>query len=117
MVVLEDSKEKSKKLEEKAYEHLAKGLHIHDDLEKVYIEEMNFAEADQMASDLLRRIFGNVQKQKRTAYVYERLFGTNTVDGMVNEVNQLMSPIENRVFVKGRAGTGKSVLLRKVLEA
>lgn len=117
MIILENEKEKSRKLEEKAYEYFAKGLQIHDDLEKVYIEEMNFQEADQIALDLLRQIFGNVQEQKRTAHIYERLFGTNTVDGMVNEVNQLIIPIENRVFVKGRAGTGKSVLLRRVLEA
>ena len=105
------------KLQEQAYECFAKGLHIHDDLEQVYIDEMDFKLADQIAIDLLHQILGNVPKQKRNAHVYERLFGTNTIDGVVNEIEHLIIPIENRVFVKGRAGTGKSVLLRRVVEA
>ena len=47
--------------------------------------------------------------------MYRRLFGTNTGDGVVNLVEKLIEPIKNRVYIKGRAGTGKSVFMKKVL--
>src|SRR5699024_12170702 len=49
--------------------------------------------------------------------VYERLFGTNTPDGKVNHVSALIAPFRNVYYVKGRAGTGKSVFMKKILNA
>lgn len=103
-------------LRKKAYKQFSKALHIHDDLEQVYIDEMDFAKADKVANQLLEQIFSNVVKRKSPAYLSKRLFGTNTIDGVVNKVEELLVPINNRVYVKGRAGTGKSVLLKKVID-
>src|SRR5699024_9347436 len=68
---------------EKAYEHFAKGLEIHEQLERIYIGEMNFKKADQIIEKLLNRIFTHVNTKERESIVYERLFGTNTPDGIV----------------------------------
>lgn len=117
MVLTDQTKEKVAYLQMEAYRKFSKALAIHDDLERVFINEMDFEKADKVASDLLRKMFTDVPKQERKAHVYERLFGTNTMDGAINEVEKLISPIKHLVYVKGRAGTGKSVLLKKVVEA
>lgn len=100
-----------------AYAHFKKGLSIHDELEKIYIDEMDFAKADQVAEEFILALFKDVEKKEKKAMIYERLFGTNTSDGVVNVVEHLIEPLQNRVFIKGRAGTGKSVFMRKVLDA
>lgn len=113
---LADAEKNISHLHKEAYAHFNKGLTIHDDLEKVYIDEMNFNKADQVADEFIQTLFQGVEKKKRKAVVYERLFGTNTSDGVVNLVEQLIERVKHRVFIKGRAGTGKSVFMRKVLD-
>lgn len=106
-----------KKLKEQAYHFFQTGLRIHDDLEKIYINEMNFTRADEVAATCIAEIFHDVQKKDGDSIIYERLFGTNTPDGMINYVEDLTAPMKRRIFIKGRAGTGKSVLMKKVLQA
>jgi len=99
-----------------AYNSFKRGLAIHEQLEEIYITEMNFAKADVIISKLLKKLFSNVKKQDRKAIIFERLFGTNTPDGIVNTVESLLEPIEEIIFILGRAGTGKSYLMNKVLD-
>ena len=105
------------KLANKAYTYFSKGLNIHDELEDVYITEMDFEKANNLASEFIHNLLRSVKGFERESNVYHRLFGTNTSDGVVNEVPGLIEPIKHRVFVKGRAGTGKSVFMKKVMNA
>lgn len=100
-----------------AYDHLYKGIHIHDELEEIYIKEMSFKKADQLAEKLIIQILENVPKQNRKPKVYGRLFGTNTAEGSINILSEITKHLSTRFFVKGRAGTGKSVLMKKVAKA
>lgn len=100
-----------------AYDFFNKGLLIHDELEKVYINEMDFAKADDVAFKFIDKLLKGTEPRNRQAHVYERLFGTNTPDGMLNHVRELINPIKRVYHIKGRAGTGKSVFMRKVLHA
>jgi len=115
MHVDEVVKENKEKIQNEAYRCFKQALSIHDQLERVYIDEMDFSKADKIAENVLSEIFADVPMQNKQAHVYKRLFGTNTIEGAINEVEQIIEPIKHRVFIKGRAGTGKSVLLKKVL--
>ncbi len=115
--VIEKMDHKIKDLCQVAYSHFKKGLSIHDDLEKIYIDEMDFSKADHVAEEFISSLFKDIEKKEKLPVIYERLFGTNTADGVVNVVEHLIEPIQNRIFIKGRAGTGKSVFMRKVLDA
>jgi len=102
---------------EKSYEKLEKALKIHDDLEDIYIKEMNFEQANKLSDNFIEKLLQNVSKQNRTPHIYHRLFGTNTDQGPVNKLPQIIEDIPNRVYIKGRAGTGKSVFLNKIIQS
>ncbi|MGP4105605.1 hypothetical protein [Virgibacillus sp. L01] len=101
-------------LTQSAYDSFAKGLTIHDDLEEVYINQMDFDRADRFTEEFITALLTGVPKKDRTAHTFHRLFGTNTVDGVVNVVPHLKENIAKVYFIKGRAGTGKSTFMKKI---
>lgn len=102
---------------EEAYQYLSTALTIHDDLEKIYINEMDFSKADEITENLIQKLLLNVPKNNRTPHIYRRLFGTTTAEGSINIVPQIIKDLSQRIFLKGRAGTGKSVFMKKVAQA
>lgn len=100
---------------QRAYQVFQQGLRIHDDLEAVFINEMDFQRADKLADDLIEELFHHVKKKDQASTIVKRLFGTNTPDGMTNQLASLIEDIDKRYFIKGRAGTGKSHLMRRIL--
>ncbi|WP_085991334.1 hypothetical protein [Oceanobacillus senegalensis] len=99
-----------------AYNHFKEGLTIHDDLEGIYIKEMDFEKADKLAEEFTAKLITSQQKQVRDATTVRRLFGTNTFDGVVNEVPHIIKNLSRVYHVKGRAGTGKSTFMKKIAE-
>lgn len=99
----------------RAYQAFETGLRIHDDLEAVFLKEMNFHKADALAYDFIETLFKGAHKQNRHSKVVQRLFGTNTPEGMTNQLAALTEQVNKRYFIKGRAGTGKSHLMKQVL--
>lgn len=105
------------KIYDEAYRHFASGLKIHEQLEKIYINEMDFSKADVIIDRLINEIFAHLRKEQyERFYVFERFFATNTPDGIVNFMEPIVEKINKRYFLKGRAGTGKSYLIKKILE-
>ncbi len=99
----------------KAQEYFAQALKIHDDWERIYIQNLNFAKMNQLTSDtILKLLGGHTQNQKGSAV--KRLFGASTVSGPVDYIENITADIEKRYFIKGRPGTGKSTFLKKVAE-
>lgn len=98
-----------------AYNSFSAGLRIHDKLESIYVNEMDFVKADQVANQLINDVLQGQQKRKKKTNVSRRLFGTNTTEGVVNIVPQLIENFSLVYHLKGRAGTGKSTFMKKVL--
>lgn len=109
------NKEKEKYIE-KAYDYFKQSLKIHDQLEHIYLREMDFNKADQVAEEFIKTYFTDIKKEQQPSHIYERLFGTNTADGSHHVVAHLIENIEHRFFIKGRAGTGKSHFMRAILK-
>lgn len=101
---------------QQAYDEFKASLDIHDQLERIYIEHMDFHKADKVTEQFIENLFQHVEKEEEKSQIYNRLFGTNTADGSINVVPHLIRSIQNRVYVKGRAGTGKSFFMRRVLD-
>ncbi|ASK62706.1 hypothetical protein CFK37_11410 [Virgibacillus phasianinus] len=110
-----DLHEKKISLTNAAYQAFDAGLHVHDELEKIYINEMDFAMANQVANDFISKVLPSIVE--REGHIYHRLFGTNTKDGVVNVVPELINSVSKAYFIKGRAGTGKSTFMKKLANA
>jgi Cdc6-like AAA superfamily ATPase len=100
---------------QKAYERFAEALSIHDNWEKIYIEAMDFQKADDLTRKLIFQFYGNMTLNKEST-VKHRFLGAATPDGAVDYVPNLTEDVAKRYFIKGRPGSGKSTMLRKIAE-
>ncbi len=97
----------------KAYESFGKALKIHDEWEKIYIENMNFEKADRLTEEVIEILLKEGEIDKHSD-VKHRFLGAATPKGPVDFVQNLTSNIAKRYFIKGRPGTGKSTFLKKL---
>ncbi|MDF2908363.1 MAG: hypothetical protein K0R34_3684 [Herbinix sp.] len=101
---------------EKAYAAFANGLKVHDEWEKIYIGNMNFEKANELTAFLIPTLFGDIKLEK-AACVKHRFFGGSTPYGPMDFVDDISAELATRYFIKGRPGSGKSTMLKKILEA
>lgn len=100
---------------EKAYAEFAKGLKVHDEWEKIYIENMNFSKANQLTEEVINKLLGTTRLNK-TNCIKHRFFGGSTPYGPMDFVENITENIAIRYFIKGRPGSGKSTMLKKILD-
>jgi ABC-type ATPase involved in cell division len=98
---------------QKAYDTFAEALKIHDEWERIYITNMNYDKADEVTSEMVNLLLGN-QMCEKPSNVRHMYFGAATPKGPVDYIQNLTSPIEKRYFIKGRPGSGKSTMLKKI---
>ncbi|WP_459502115.1 PRK06851 family protein [Bacillus sp. C1] len=95
-----------------AYNCFKEALVIHDDWEKIYINNMDFQKADKLTNQLIQKLFAD--SKGKQAVVKHRFLGAATPKGAVDFVPNLTEGIPHRYFIKGRPGTGKSTMLKKI---
>ena len=100
----------------KAYATFNEALEIHDDWEKIYINSMDFQKADQLTNKLIESFFGKMKLNKKPD-VRHRFLGAATPIGAVDFIPNLTEDIPKRYFIKGRPGSGKSTMLKKLAAA
>ncbi len=98
-----------------AYKSFASGLAIHDDLEKIYINEMDFQKADELINRLIKQLFLQPKKSGE-GIVRRRFLGATTPKGPNDFLPNITEGLSRRYFLKGRAGTGKSTALKKIAQ-
>lgn len=100
-----------------AYQCFAEGLALHDELEKIFINEMDFEKADKLTEQWIQNLIPEQQRnRKESGKVYKRFLGATTPIGPVDFLENLTEGL-NRYFIKGRAGSGKSTMLRRIAKA
>jgi hypothetical protein len=101
---------------QKAYSTFNEALEIHDDWEKIYINSMDFTKADQLTNKLITAFLGKMKLNKKSD-IRHRFLGAATPMGAVDFVPNLTEDISKRYFIKGRPGSGKSTMLKKLAAA
>ncbi|WP_071393196.1 PRK06851 family protein [Bacillus tuaregi] len=96
-----------------AYKTFAEALRVHDDWEKIYIENMDFEKANELTNRLMNSFYGTVLLNKQSK-VRHRFLGAATPKGAVDFVPNLTADIQKRYFIKGRPGSGKSTMLKRI---
>ena len=75
---------------------------------------MDFEKANQLTDSLLTSFFGEVTLNKPSK-VQHRFLGAATPVGAVDFVPNLTEDVPKRYFIKGRPGSGKSTMLKKIV--
>lgn len=95
------------------YDSYNKAKIIHDEWEKMYIDNINFDNLNTYGDELIDTLIGD-KKGSGHNVSFERFFGASTVDGSMNFIDNLTENLSYRYFIKGRPGTGKSTFLKKL---
>ncbi|MCD5322862.1 MULTISPECIES: PRK06851 family protein [Pontibacillus] len=103
-------------LTEQAYQTFHASLRAHDDLEDIYISSMNFNEANLLTNELIELFYGKEDVFKAPK-IEHRFLGAATPEGAKDFIQQLTQNVQKRYFIKGRAGSGKSTMLKKIATA
>jgi len=96
----------------KAFDSFLKTLRIHDEWEKFYIDHLDRERANQITADFADEYL--VPFRSKQANVTRRFLGAATWQGALDYVPNLTETLRTRVFVKGRPGSGKSTMFKKL---
>jgi len=98
-----------------AYEQFAEAKAIHDEWEEIYLAEMDFNKANIVTEELTASIFDSAQIERETNPITKSLFfGAATPNGALHFIDNLTEDINKRYIVKGRPGSGKSTMMKKI---
>ncbi|WP_110928265.1 PRK06851 family protein [Bacillus massiliglaciei] len=96
-----------------AYACFKEALEIHDEWEKIYLANIEFSKLNALTDKLIDSFFGEIYLNKQ-AEVKHRFLGSATPSGAVDFVPNLTETVKRRYFLKGRPGSGKSTMLKKI---
>ncbi|MRG86273.1 PRK06851 family protein [Salinibacillus xinjiangensis] len=99
---------------DEAYQLFAEALRIHDDWEKIYINNIDVEKAEELTNYLKETFFGTISLHKNGNTVH-RFLGAATPDGPKDFIQNLTDDVPKRYFIKGRPGSGKSTMLKKLV--
>lgn len=99
------------------YRLLADAKEIHDRWENIYLEHTDFEKLNQATEKLIEVLFKDCQVRCGETREVHRFFGALTPEGSVNYIENLTEGLKRRYFIKGRPGTGKSTLMKKIVTA
>ncbi|MCA1030447.1 PRK06851 family protein [Bacillus timonensis] len=97
-----------------AYQVFSEAKSIHLEKEKVYLSTMDFTKADKVTNELSGKIFGQPFERDEQIRVKKRFFGAATPRGAVNFIENITEDIDKRYLIKGRPGSGKSTLMKRI---
>ncbi len=97
-----------------AYITMQEAKKIHLKKEEIYVASMNFEKANGVTNDLLRSIFDQPFEREETPNITKKFFGASTPKGAVNFIDNITEDTTRRYIIKGRPGSGKSTLMKKI---
>ncbi|SDK36500.1 PRK06851 family protein [Natronincola ferrireducens] len=98
----------------RTYKYLAAAKIIHDDVEWIYSQAMDFLKVNQLTNQIIGRFLRNHPDLNKLPNE-RHLFGSAyTHKGHIDYVETYISEVKNIYYIKGAPGTGKSTLLKKI---
>ena len=87
------------KSHENAFSFFKIALDIHDEWEKIYIDNMDFSKADELAGDTAEKLLGHHRRDKM-ALSKERFFGAATPSGAIDYIESLTASVSKDICSK-----------------
>ncbi len=100
---------------QKAFSCFCEAKEIHDDWEKIYINNTNFEALNQFTEKIVNELIKSHRTDHPGSFC-DRFFGAATINGSLDYIDILTEGCK-RYFIKGRPGTGKSTFMKKIAQA
>ncbi|WP_246027632.1 nucleotide kinase [Lysinibacillus antri] len=97
----------------KYFASINKALKIHDDWEVETRRQMDWGGLNKQIEEFFQHLFGTSKLEKEGKRTH-RLLGTLTPAGARDTLQSITQNLEQRLFIKGYPGTGKSSMLKKL---
>ncbi|WP_338752110.1 hypothetical protein [Bacillus sp. FJAT-52991] len=101
----------------KAHSCFRRALDVHDEWEHIYIQVLDQRQANQLTASIIQQLIPPKDKDKTSAISKHRFLGAATPKGAVDFINNLTQDLNHRYFIKGRPGSGKSTMMKKIAAA
>ena len=95
--------------------YFVKALKIHDEWEKVYIDNLDFSIIEKKCIQLCDELTDGKHGTGK-GVITDRFLGAATAFGAIDYIENITENISKRYFIKGRPGTGKSTFMKKIAE-
>ncbi len=99
-----------------AYNGFGNALLVHDDWEAVFRPYINFNASNQLTEQYIDILFADHVSEAAEPHSDTRFLGTATSKGAIDYIHVLAEGLQ-KYHLKGRAGSGKSTMLRKIAKA
>lgn len=97
-----------------AYDQFNKAREAHLTREKLYAEGFSVEKANHVSETLISSVLGD-SKGDGNGKIERRFFGAATPEGVTHFIDELTESVQQRIIVKGRPGSGKSTMLKKLV--
>lgn len=112
--VIKYEKEKETMLQE-VYQSFKAAKKVHLQKEEIYLSRMDFAKADEVTEKLIKDIFSDSPSEGGEGQEKRIFFGAATPKGVINFIDNLTADASKRYIIKGRPGSGKSTMMKKIV--
>ncbi|EGL82182.1 hypothetical protein CathTA2_2313 [Caldalkalibacillus thermarum TA2.A1] len=92
----------------------SKAKQFHLQRESLYAEGFDYTLANEVTTELINRFV--VYDKRQTGRQRHLFFGAATAEGVVHFIDQLTEGVEVRIIIKGRPGSGKSTMLKRLAQ-
>ncbi len=113
----EDIKHLTKKISSnfvEAYQQFNKAKEVYDEWKGIYLSAIDFNKVNMVTEKLTEEIFDQEILREGNPKTKRLFFGAITPEGPVNYINNITKDIKKRYIVKGRPGSGKSIMMKKI---
>lgn len=98
------------------YRNLEQALKIHDEWEDIYLNNISFSKLNSYTEEIIEKLLKDNTGDEKGSNI-NRFLGASTIYGPKDYILNLTDKLEKRYFIKGRPGTGKSTIMKKLVKA
>lgn len=115
---LAEAKANNKKAYRRAFNYFKAAKTISDEIEETNKEFVDFQGINKLSKEILEEIFSKEAVEIKRDFKERHLFSSAyTPSGYVDNIKTILAYVNNRYYLKGDIGTGKSEFFRRIIDA